>query len=76
MSATKLLTLINAEIATLQRARSLLAATGKKRSGRPAKAPAAPAVTQKKKRKLSPEGRARLVAAVKARWAKQRKAGK
>lgn len=53
-----------------------------RRPGRPAKAEspeAAPAVatkkTRKKKRKLSPEARARIVAAVKARWARERAKG-
>ena len=34
---------------------------------------AVPRVTRKRKRQLSPEGRARLVAALKKRWAKVRK---
>jgi hypothetical protein len=42
------------------------------------KAVAVKAVTAKpvKKRNLSPEGRARIAAAVKARWAAQKKAAK
>jgi hypothetical protein len=77
---TGLIALIDAEIATLQQARSLIAAAtpaiGKRKPGRPAKAPAAPVSKPKQKRKMSPEGRARLVAAVKARWAAQKKAAK
>lgn len=51
-----------------------------RRPGRPAKVEtAAPVVatkkTRKKKRKLSPEARARIVAAVKARWARERAQG-
>jgi hypothetical protein len=75
MSANDILTLIDAEIARLQQARALIAATGERRTGRP-KSTAAPTVKPKLKRKLSPEGRARLVAAVKARWAAQKKAAK
>ncbi len=37
---------------------------------------ALPAVKEKKKRNLSPEGRARIAAAVKRRWAAQKKAAK
>ena len=79
LQVSKLLELIDAEIASLQRARALIAAAApipsEKKAGRPAKAVATP-VAKPKKHKLSPEGRARLVAAVKARWAKQRKAAK
>ena len=74
-----ILAAIDVEIAALQQARALIAgaaATNTKRgSGRPRKLPTrfeTPA--PKKKRKMSPEGRARLVAAVKARWAKAKKA--
>jgi len=42
-----------------------------KTAAKPEKAAAEPV---KKKRNLSPEGRARLVAATKARWAKQKTA--
>jgi hypothetical protein len=74
---TDLIALIDAEIATLQQARALLAgATAKKKPGRP-KATAAPVPKpKKKKRNLSSEGRARIAAAAKARWAAQRKAVK
>ncbi len=76
---THLIALIDAEIATLQQARTLIAITGKRKPGRPSKAvvaPAAPVAKPKQKRRMSPEGRARLVAAVKARWAAQKKAAK
>jgi hypothetical protein len=76
MSANEILSLIDAEIATLQQARAALAGATKKGPGRPGSA-AAPAVKlKKKKRNLSPEGRARIAAAVKARWARQKKAAK
>jgi hypothetical protein len=71
---SNLLSLIDAEIATLQQARALIAATGKRRPGLSAKATAAPVA--KPKRKMSPEGLARIAAAVKARWAAQKKARK
>jgi len=48
-----------------------------KRRGRPPKSvasPAAPVVKTRKKRTMSPEGRARIAAAQKARWAKAKKA--
>jgi len=54
-----------------RRGRPPLAATVVKTAAKPEKAAAEPV---KKKRNLSPEGRARLVAATKARWAKQKTA--
>jgi hypothetical protein len=71
---------IDAEIARLQQAKSLLAATGVSadlpavRRGRPKKNEGTPAAPKpaKMKRILSPEGRARLVEAVKRRWAAQK----
>jgi hypothetical protein len=77
MNTTDILSLIDAEIATLQQARALIAAadsaTTKKRPGRPAKDTAAVTAKPTKKRKLTPEGRARIAEAVKRRWAAQRK---
>jgi hypothetical protein len=70
MSISEILTLIDAEIASLQQARALLAGnTVKRKPGR-----SVGSGKKRKKRSMSPEGRARLVAAVKARWARQRKA--
>ena len=68
MNAPEILSLIDAEIAKLQQARALIAGAGAKRR------PGRPIGTGKKnkKRKMSPEGRARLIAAVKARWAAQK----
>jgi hypothetical protein len=75
MSLSDILAAIDREIATLQQARSLLSsAPPKTKPGRPAKSTAAPAA--KPKRKMSPEGRARIVAAVKARWAAKKTAAK
>lgn len=60
---------IDAEIQKLKQVRAIL--TGKDvRSGITRQAPA------RKKRQLSPEGRARIAAAQKARWAKIKKASK
>jgi hypothetical protein len=76
MALNDILAEIDAEIAHLQQAKSLLtgsAAPAAKR-GRPKKnAQAAPsAKPAKKKRNLSPEGRARIAEAVKRRWAAQK----
>jgi hypothetical protein len=70
---TDILALIDAEIAQLQSARALIAGDGTAPTKR---GPGRPKGTGKKKRNLSPEGRARIVAAVKARWAAQKKAAK
>jgi hypothetical protein len=75
---------IDEEIAGLQQARSLLAASGISVTlpavgrGRPKKNAEMPVLSKsaKKKRNLSPEGRARIVEAVKLRWAKQKAKGK
>jgi hypothetical protein len=76
MSEKDLLSLIDAEIADLQQARAMIAGAAKRGPGRPPKTAATPVTKPKQKRKLSPEGRARLIAAVKARWAAQKKAAK
>jgi hypothetical protein len=79
MSLESLIAKIDAELARFQQIRALLsggaAPAGKKR-GRPAGAVKAAGKPAKKKRNISPEGRARIAAAVKARWAKQKKAAK
>ena len=80
MALKEILSLIDAEIATLKEARALLAAgsavTGvPRKAGRPAEtlfdSPKVP--KRKKKRNLTPEGRARIAEAVKRRWAAQKK---
>ena len=79
-----LISSIDAEIAKLHQARTLLAGTASpaaKKRGRPAKAAGAVRAVaakpeKKKKRSLSPEGRARIAAAAKARWAALKKASK
>ena len=78
MALTNILAEIDQEIARLHHAKSLIAALAAPavRRGRPQKdAQAAPsAKPAKKKRNLSPEGRARIAEAVKRRWAAQKKA--
>jgi hypothetical protein len=75
--STTLIALIDAEISRLQQARIAFAETAKRGPGRPAKsATTAPVAKPKKKRNLTPEGRARIAAAVKARWERQKKTGK
>ena len=87
MAIKDVLALLDAEIAALKEARQLLKgdSTGSaapRKVGRPRKAENAlpTAVTKaaktKKKRNLSPEGRARIAEAAKRRWAAQRKASK
>jgi hypothetical protein len=66
MDTAQLVTEIDSEIARLQQARALLAGVG---SATPAKAP-------RRKRTLSAEARARIAAAQKRRWAKQKGAAK
>jgi hypothetical protein len=74
VNTQEIITALDAEIARLQHARSLIAASGKpKRRGRPAKS-APSAVPASKKRKLSSEARKKIAAAQKKRWAKQKAA--
>jgi len=84
MALKDLVSQIDAEIARLQQARSLLAASEVSvalpivRRGRPKKNVETPVAFKpaKKKRNLSPEGRARIAEAVKRRWAAQNASGK
>jgi len=72
MNTAEIVSQINQEIARLTAAKELLqGTTAKKGPGRP-RAVAATSDTKrtKKRRKLSAEGRARIAAAMKARWAK------
>jgi hypothetical protein len=67
--------LIDAEIASLQQVRTLITGTlARRKPGRPPKSAAA--AKPKQKHKLSPEGRARIVEAVRRRWAAQKKSAK
>lgn len=74
MGVSEILAMIDHEITQLQRARVLLgggaATTAKKKAGRPKKAVAVAAhaaAKPAKKRRLSPEGRKRIVEAMKRR---------
>jgi len=62
MDTAQLVSEIDSEIARLQQARTLLAGVGS----------ATHAKSTRKKRTLSPEARARIAAAQKRRWAKQK----
>jgi hypothetical protein len=78
MDTTEIIAQIDAEIARLEQVKSILSGTTKtaikaKRGPTPKTAPTPITAT---KRVLSPEARARIVAAQKARWAKVRKAAK
>jgi hypothetical protein len=76
MSQT-LISLIDEEISRLDAARAIIASALTAPSGSP-KTTTVHTTASKKKRKinLTPEGRARIAAAVKARWAKLKKAAK
>ena len=70
---------IDSEIAKLQQAKQLLLdAIGKNGRGRPRKLAVLVQTgpTVKRKGRMTPEGRARIAAAQKARWAKIKKAAK
>jgi hypothetical protein len=73
MGLKEILAEIDTEIARLQQARALLAGETKRGPGRP-KSVANVEKLAKKKRNLSPEGRKRIVEAVKRRWAAKKKA--
>ena len=85
MEVTRILAEIDAQIAKLQQARSLLSGSGtgsasvapaKKAVGRPRKTAVAPTKTSnssQKKRNLSPEARKRIADAQKRRWAERKK---
>jgi hypothetical protein len=78
MNTEEIIQQIDGEISKLQQAKGLLLGTDspvKKSPGRSKKKATVARIPAVKptKRVMSPEGRARLVAAVKARWAKARK---
>ncbi len=79
MAHERLVELLDLEIERLQQARAVLAVlpsvNGKGVGGRRVAAGAAPA-KPKKKRNLSPEGRARIAEAARRRWAAQKRATK
>jgi hypothetical protein len=72
MDTSEVIQSIDAEIARLEKARALLnghVSTPAKR-GRPLGSAVTTKTTSKPRRKMSAEGRARIAAAQKARWAK------
>jgi hypothetical protein len=72
MDTAQILQTIDAEIARLERARALLNGhTAPARRGRPISSNAT--TTEPPRRQISAEGRARIAAAQKARWAKAKK---
>ncbi len=83
MAMSEVLAQIDAEIAKLQQAKSLLSGIEAVKTGRgrpkgsknaaPTTVAATPAVKTKGKRKLSPEGRTAIAEAMKRRWAERRK---
>ena len=78
MDTNEILDQIDSQIAQLKEARSLLTGTTatKVKRGRPNKASVAVIAPVAAKRVLSPEARAKIAAAQKARWAKVKKAKK
>jgi hypothetical protein len=74
MNSNELLSLIDAEIANLRQARAILAGLiASPANAEPSDSGARPSIDKRsKKRKLTPEGRARIAAAVKRRWAAQK----
>ncbi len=84
MNIDSILSEIDAEIARLQQAKALLGSTtssvsavAKRKPGRPPASASATSQASKtigKRRMMSPEGRAKIAAAQKARWAKSKKA--
>jgi hypothetical protein len=81
MNTEEIIEQIDAEIAKLQQAKGLLLGTDspiKKSQGRPKKEATVSRIIAVKptKRGLTPEGRATIAAASKARWARARKAKK
>jgi hypothetical protein len=75
MDTNRIIADIDTEISKLQQARALLSnVSTKKGPGRPKSTE--PKVTKAKKGRMSPKGRAAISAAMKARWAKAKKAAK
>lgn len=75
MALNEILAQIDAEIARLQQAKALLSAgsiTTKPGGGRSKGSASTLAPPTRKKRNVSPEGRARIAEAVKRRWAAQK----
>jgi hypothetical protein len=78
MDVSKILAEIDAKILSLQQARAAIVSldgieTEKPRRGRPKGSTNKKKKTTKRKRNLSPEGRARIAEAMKKRWADRKK---
>jgi hypothetical protein len=74
MDTTPIIQFIDAEIARLEQAKTLLnGQTEPAKRGRQIGSGATPRTAKPVRRKISPEGRARIVAAQKARWAKAKR---
>lgn len=77
MNTESIITQIDAEISRLQQAKTILSGVSvKKLVGRPTGSRQEAATAKPAKRVMSAEGKARVAAAQKARWAKVRKAAK
>jgi hypothetical protein len=75
LSLVDIISEIDAEIARLEQAKQLLSGTTPKRGpGRPPLKSGIKAAPKKKRFRMSPEARARIAAAQRARWAKAKKA--
>jgi len=75
MGVSDILSSIDLEIAQLKQARAILSGiSAGAPNGASAAAKSGPVAKARKKRKLSPEGRKRIAAAVTKRWEKYRKA--
>lgn len=72
VDTSEIIELIDGEIESLQKAKTILTGATAKRGPR---RPASTTPTVKKKRTLSPEARARIAAAQKKRWALAKKKG-
>jgi hypothetical protein len=75
MDTNRIIADIDTEISKLQQARALLSDVATRKGPAHPKS-TVPKVTKPKKRKLSAKGRAAISAAMKARWAKAKKAAK
>ena len=72
MDTNRIIADIDTEISKLQQARALLSSTATKKG--PASPKSTPKVAKPKKGRISAKGRAAISAAMKARWAKSKKA--
>jgi hypothetical protein len=75
MDTKRIIADIDTEISKLQQARALLSSTATKKGPASPKS-TKPNVTKPKKGRISAKGRAAISAAMKARWAKSKKAAK